>query len=270
MKKLVIANWKTNPKTAREAVLLAHAVEKSVRHVSRKVEVVLAPPFPFLSLITYHSSRHYGARLAHSAGGTFKLGAQDVFWERGGAYTGEVSASQLKSLGVSYVIVGHSERRSPLTGGGETSEMVRKKMTAVLKTGMRAVLCVGEEERKKETAFPPLVREELHEGLRGVNKSLLRNLIVVYEPPWAISSHKHAKPDTAQNVFEMSILIRRELVHLIGKKRAMRTPILYGGSVDEKNAVLFVREGRVDGLLVGGASLHPKNFIGIVRSIAEI
>jgi|SRR3989344_334760 len=256
MKKLVIANWKTNPKTAREAVLLAHAVEKSVRHVSRKVEVVLAPPFPFLSLITYHSS--------------LKLGAQDVFWERGGAYTGEVSASQLKSLGVSYVIVGHSERRSPLTGGGETSEMVRKKMTAVLKTGMRAVLCVGEEERKKETAFPPLVREELHEGLRGVNKSLLRNLIVVYEPPWAISSHKHAKPDTAQNVFEMSILIRRELVHLIGKKRAMRTPILYGGSVDEKNAVLFVREGRVDGLLVGGASLHPKNFIGIVRSIAEI
>jgi len=256
MKKLVIANWKTNPKTAREAVLLAHAVEKSVRHVSRKVEVVLVPPFPFLSLITYHSS--------------LKLGAQDVFWERGGAYTGEVSASQLKSLGVSYVIVGHSERRSPLTGGGETSEMVRKKMTAVLKTGMRAVLCVGEEERKKETAFPPLVREELHEGLRGVNKSLLRNLIVVYEPPWAISSHKHAKPDTAQNVFEMSILIRRELVHLIGKKRAMRTPILYGGSVDEKNAVLFVREGRVDGLLVGGASLHPKNFIGIVRSIAEI
>src|SRR3989344_3402906 len=241
MKKLVIANWKTNPKTAREAVLLAHAVEKSVRHVSRKVEVVLVPPFPFLSLITYHSS--------------LKLGAQDVFWERGGAYTGEVSASQLKSLGVSYVIVGHSERRSPLTGGGETSEMVRKKMTAVLKMGMRAVLCVG---------------EELHEGLRGVNKSLLRNLIVVYEPPWSISSHKHAKPDTAQNFFEMSILIRRELVHLIGKKRAMRTPILYGGSVDEKNAVLFVREGRVDGLLVGGASLHPKNFIGIVRSIAEI
>ena len=257
MKKLIIANWKMNPKTAREASALAQAVAKGARRFARKVEVVLAPPFTFLVLPTIASVKAGCLSL--------KLGAQDVFWEREGAYTGEVSVAQLKSVGASYVIVGHSERRA----FSETNEMVHKKLLAVLKNGMYAVLCVGEQERKKETAFPPLVREELYEGLHGIPKPLLRRLIVVYEPVWAISGHG-VGADKPKDVFEMTILIRRELVRLIGKKRAMRTPILYGGSVDEKNSAQFVGEGRVDGLLVGGASLRPKSFIGIVRSVSEM
>lgn len=249
-----------NPRTVKEALSLAQAVAKGTRPFARKIDVVVTPPFPFLSLITNHSS--------------LKLGAQDVFWKPEGAHTGEVSVFQLRSLGVSFVIVGHSERRGPPSavgiGGGETSEIVQKKLLAVLKAGLHAVLCVGEFEHKRDAAFPPLVREELHTELRGIPKHLFRNLIVVYEPVWAISSVRGSKPDNPKNVFEMGILIRRELVHLIGKKRAMATPILYGGSVDEKNAALFVQEGRVDGLLVGGASLRPKSFIGIVRSVAAI
>lgn len=252
VKKIVIANWKMNPKTAREALSLARAVAKGTRQFSRKVDIVLAPPFPFLNLKPYTTN--------------LKIGAQDVFWKPEGAYTGEISASQLKSLGVLYVIIGHSERRIL----GETSEIVQKKLLSALKAGLRVVLCVGESEHKRDTAFPPLVREELHTELRGIPQYILRNLIVVYEPIWAISSVRGSKSDNPKNVFEIAILIRRELIHLIGKKRAMLIPILYGGSVDEKNAALFVREGRVDGLLVGGASLRPKSFIGIVRSVAEI
>lgn len=252
MKKLIIANWKMNPRTAKEAISLARTVAMGNRQFSRKIDVVLAPPFPFLHLKPYILN--------------LKLGAQDVFWKPEGAYTGEVSVFQLRSLGVSYVIIGHSERRAL----GETSDIVQKKLFAALKAGLRAVLCVGESEYKRDAAFPPQVREELHTELRGIPKHLFRNLIVVYEPVWAISSVRGSKPDNPKNVFEMGILIRRELVRLIGKKRAMATPILYGGSVDEKNAAAFVREGRVDGLLVGGASLRQKSFIGIVRSVAEI
>ena len=143
MKKLIIANWKMNPRTAKDAVALAQKVAKGVRPFARKIDVVLAPPFPFLALPVIAS--------ANAGGSSLKLGAQDVFWENfqnGGAYTGEVSAAQLRSLGVSYVIVGHSERRAL----GETNDVVRKKMLAVLKNGMYAILCVGEQERKKETA----------------------------------------------------------------------------------------------------------------------
>lgn len=249
MKKLIIANWKMNPCTAKEAVSLARVVEKGTKNVARKVDIVFAPSFPFLPLVASHSS--------------LKLGAQDVFWEPEGAYTGEVSVAQLKSLGVKYVIIGHSERRAMW----ETNDIVQKKLRAALMSGMRAVFCVGELEHKKETAFPPLVREELHNGLRGIKKPLFRNLIIVYEPVWAVGTGKPALPKDA---FEINILIRRELLNIIGKKYAAKIPILYGGSVDDKNAALFVKDGRMDGLLVGGASLSANKFIKIIKNIGAI
>ena len=248
MKKLIIANWKMNPRTAREAVRLARNIERGVKSL-RDVKIALVPPFIYLPII---KNTAY-----------LKLGAQDAFWERTGAYTGEISALQLKALGVKLVIVGHSERRAL----GETNEIINKKLKAVLKTGMRAVLCVGEAERQKEIAFPKIIRDELHEGLARVKKSLLRNLVIAYEPIWAIGS---GREDTPKNVYEITIIIRRELYRMIGKRSASKIPVLYGGSVDDKNAYDFIKEGAVDGLLVGGASLNAKKFVRLLKEINKI
>lgn len=246
MKKLIIANWKMNPKTPREAEILSRGISVAAK-IAKNAEVVIAPPFIHL----------------HEVRGV-KLGSQDVFWENSGAYTGETSPLQLKAYGVRLVIVGHSERRVL----GETNKEINKKIKAVLESGMRAVLCVGETEKKKEVAFPAVIQEELKEGLQNIKKSFLKNLVVVYEPIWAISTHGRA--DTPKNVFEMSILIRRELLKMFGKKIAFSIPILYGGSVDEKNAADFVKLGKVDGLLVGAASLNAKKFSEIIRKVSKI
>lgn len=246
IKKIIIANWKMNPKTSREAQVLARAISGIVKSF-KNTEVVISPPFIYFHVVN-----------------GVKLGAQDVFWEKFGAHTGEISTLQLKAYGVHYVLLGHSERRAL----GETNDEINKKIKAVLESGMRAILCVGETEKKKEIAFPAIIQDELKEGLRNIKKSLLKNLIVVYEPVWAISTR--GKADSPKNVFEMSVLIRRELLKVFGKKIAFSIPILYGGSVDEKNAADFVKFGKVDGLLVGNASLNAKKFAEIIKRVSEV
>lgn len=255
MKKIIIANWKMNPKSPKDALRLANGVWRGIKNI-KNVEVVLAPPFIFLPNVSrsmFHVSR-------------FKLAAQDAFYESGGAYTGEISASQLKSIGVKYIILGHSERRAM----GETNEIVRKKLKIVLESGLKAVLCVGEAERKSGEVFPKIVREELLGGIRKIKKSLLANLIVAYEPVWAISGNGRGKADTPKNVYEMAILIRRELYRALGRRVASKIPALYGGSVDEKNAAEFVAKGAVDGLLVGRTSLNANKFVKLVKAVAHL
>ena len=249
MKKLIIANWKMNPGSQRDASRLAHFVGRGLRK-AKNVEIVLAPPFVYLPLLS-------NFKLPTS---NFKLGAQDTFWEKGGAYTGEISALQLKASGVKLVIVGHSERRAL----GESNEVVHKKLNAALGGVLKAVLCVGEKEKEREIVFPKIIRDELHEGLRKIKKSLIKNLIIAYEPVWAIGT---GKADTPKDVYEMSILLRRELYKMFGKKIASKVPILYGGSVTAENAAEFVGRGMVDGLLVGGASLNAKSFVKIVEEV---
>ena len=217
MKKLIIANWKMNPASPQSALRLASAVARRLKNV-KKVNVILAPPFVFLPIIKNAAP--------------LKVAAQDVFWERAGAYTGEISPLQLKASGVKLVIIGHSERRAM----GETNELIRKKIFAALSAGLKAVLCVGEAERKPNEVFPKIVREELLGGIRKIKKSLLANLIIAYEPVWAISTASRGKADTPKNVYEMVILIRRELYRALGKRVASKIPVLYGGSVDKKNA----------------------------------
>ncbi|QQG42623.1 MAG: triose-phosphate isomerase [Candidatus Giovannonibacteria bacterium] len=256
MKKIIIANWKMAPQTPREALHLANEVGRGVKSV-RGVEIVLVPPFVFLPIL-----RH----TPYAVRNIFKLGAQDVFYEREGAFTGEISPLQLKASGARIVVIGHSERRAM----GETDEAVNKKTKAVLESGMRAVLCVGEKERKPGEVFPKIVREELLGGIRKIKKSLLANLIIAYEPVWAISGGGRGKADTPKNVYEMAILIRRELYRALGKRAASKIPVLYGGSVDEKNAADFVAKGAVDGLLVGGASLNAKKFVSLVKAVDKI
>ena len=251
MKKLIIANWKMNPQTAQQAARHARDIERVAKSL-RNVEVVLAPPFIYSSIIKNTAS--------------LKFGAQDAFWEKGGAYTGEISPAQLKASGVRLVIVGHSERRAL----GETNEIINKKLKAVLGSGMRAVLCVGETEQQKDVAFPKIIKDELHEGLLRIKKSLFRNLVIAYEPIWAISTMARGRADNPKNVYEITTIIRRELYRMIGKRIASKIPVLYGGSVDDKNAYDFIKEGAVDGLLVGGASLNAKKFARILKEADKI
>lgn len=248
MKKIIIANWKMNPRTSHEAEILARNISIAAQS-AKNLNIFIAPPFIYLPIVQ-----------------NVRLGSQDVFWENTGYYTGEISPLQLKASGVSLVIVGHSERRAL----GETNEEINKKIKAVLGAGMKAVLCVGEKERQKETAFPPIIQEELKENLKNIKKSFLKNLIIAYEPIWAISTNKSARPDKPKNVFEITVLIRKELLKMFGKKIAFSIPILYGGSVDEKNVTDFVETGKVDGFLVGSASLNAKKFTEIIKRVLRI
>ena len=237
-----------NPQTPEKAVDLYKKIVLGTRKV-RKSKIVIAPPFVFLSLL-------------RKIGG-FELGAQDVFWEQDGAYTGEVSARMLKSSGASYVIVGHSERREVL---GESDEFINKKVKAALKSGLKTVLCVGERDRN-DSNFQNFIKNQLEADLDGISKNHARNLIIAYEPVWAIGS---GRADSADDVFEMATYIRRSVFDILGKKAAYETPVLYGGSVSAKNAGRFLNVKGTNGLLVGGASVQAREFIGIVSAENEI
>ncbi len=243
MKKLIIANWKENPVSAKLAVSLAQKTEKGIS--KSESEVVIAPPFIFLAAVKKVIKRA-------------KLGAQDDFWQNQGAFTGEISPKMLKSSGVKYVIVGHSERRRL----GETDEAINKKVKASLKAGLKPVLCVGEplEVRKKGLAAAKnFVKGQLKKDLKGVPG---KGLIVAYEPIWAISTNKGAKPDKPEDSLEMIRFIKA----FFGKERNMKPDVLYGGSVTSANAKNFIQYEDINGALVGGASLNTEEFIKIVKS----
>lgn len=238
MKKILIANWKMNPATVRETVALAHASDRK--------GVVICPPFPFLSAV--------GNALRHAA-----LGAQDAFFEDRGAFTGAVSPIQLKRLGVRYIIAGHSERRRVF---GETDAMVAKKVAASVRAGLIPILCVGEtKEERARGQTQKVVERQLKIGLsKLINSSTheLMNLIIAYEPVWAIGTGNADKPE---DTVRMVRLIRSEL-------GTPSVKVIYGGSVNAENAELFLRQKEIDGALVGGASLRKSEFRTIIR-IAE-
>lgn len=245
MSKILISNWKSNPRDPKSAVKLAKAIDKKV--------VVIAPPFPFLSAV--------GKVIKKSA-----LGAQDLFWADG-PFTGEVSAQDLKILKVKYVIVGHSERRKNLK---ETDEMINLKLKAALQAGLKAVLCVGEPavvRKKGIKEAKKFVKKQLTkdlESLKTINYKLKTNLIIAYEPVWAISTEKGSKPDTPQDAVEMIKFIKEILC---SKFYILNPKVLYGGSVTAKNAGEFLREKSVDGALIGGVSLRPLEFNRIISNI---
>ena len=251
-KTVIIANWKSNPDSPGRAVLLARKIDRGITKY-RNTEVVIAPPFPFLSPVR--------AVLKKS-----KLGAQNTFWSDCGPFTGEVSWHQLKHLGVSHVIVGHSERKIYL---GETDEMINKKVKATLEHGITPILCVGERERKN-SEIPDIVGEQLKNALVGIKKSFIKNLIVAYEPIWAISTMPGARPDTPDNAFRTMVYIRRTLAGLYGRRAADLIRIIYGGSVNSSNITPFLTEGKMEGALVGGASLNPEEFIKIIGQANKI
>lgn len=242
-KKIIIGNWKMAPKDIKEA----KATFQNIRTIAGKqknVQTVVCVPHVYISDMKRLETGHRCV-----------VGAQDVSHEIDDPHTGEVSADMLESLGVGYVIVGHSERRAK----GETDADVAGKIQVTVKKGMYAVVCVGEKERDDDGAYSTTVKDQLLASLDGVPKKYLENVIVAYEPIWAIGA-KAKKEATPEDVLEMSIFIRKVLTDAYGEKSASSVPILYGGSVDQKNAFAYLNGCDVNGLLVGRVSLKPAVF----------
>jgi len=246
---IIIANWKMNPSTAKEAKTLFEA-EVGLGRL-RNVEIVICPPFPFLPMFGSPKS--------------VKLGGQDIFWESppagGGAFTGEVSGRMLKDLGCDYVILGHSERRQFL---GESDEMINSKIKAALKENLTPILCVGEKEGEE---MLDVVARQIKKGLADIAKNQIEKIIIAYEPVWAISTSVSAKECLPDNALSAAVFIRKILTEIYGNFLAGKVRIIYGGSVDSLNASSYIKGSSMAGLLVGGASLEAQEFSKIAESI---
>jgi len=250
MKKYLIAgNWKMN-KTTSEAVELAQKLVESLKDVKDR-DILICPTFT--SLYSVHQV---------IKGTNIKLGAQDVFYENSGAFTGEISPIMLKDVGCEYVIIGHSERRHII---GERDELINKKVKAAINNGLKVILCVGEllEEREAGKTLE-VVKIQLEKGLNGVSKEEMKNVVIAYEPVWAIGTGKTAKPEDAQ---EVHAYIRELLSKLYSKEIANETIIQYGGSVKASNIDSLMAMQDIDGALVGGASLVAEEFTRIVKFV---
>ncbi|MFA6520180.1 MAG: triose-phosphate isomerase [Candidatus Paceibacterota bacterium] len=246
-KKIIIGNWKMNPLTLNQAEKLFEDVARGVSRV-KKTDIVICTPFIYLD------------KLSEIRTTKVKLGTQDAFWGDVGAFTGEVSGEMLYEIGARYVILGHSERRAL----GENNNVVNKKIKSVLGAGLRPILCVGENTRDESHKYFNLVKTQLEECLAGISKNSIAKIVIAYEPVWAISSTKDRRDATAHDSLEMVIFIRKILSDKFGKD-AGNVRILYGGSVSERDAEDFLKNGGVDGLLVGRASLDAKKFTSIAK-----
>ncbi|MCD6410582.1 triose-phosphate isomerase [bacterium] len=249
-KALVVANWKCNPSTEREVGKILNEVKRQIRKITN-VQVVICPPFLFLPFLR---EKIKNTKIV--------LGAQDVFYQ-GGSFTGEISPKMLKKFGVKYVITGHSERRKL----GEDDQIINKKIKSLLELKMNPILCVGEtkEMREKEKQFE-VVERQILAALRNVKKTLLDNLIIAYEPVWAISTNK-GKLCSSDDIMTMKLFIKQLFEKNFGAKISEKIKILYGGSVNDKN-IQLVRSAGIDGVLVGGASLNPQKFILILKAFS--
>jgi triosephosphate isomerase len=247
--KLIVANWKMNPQSLNEAKKLFNSVKNWIKRNSdilQNVRIIICPPFVYLSNIASSNFQYQTSNIS--------LGAQDLFWEEKGAFTGEISPRMLKNLGVEYVIIGHSERRKL----GETDEMINKKLKAAIRAKLKPILCIGETEKERKLGKTfQVLKNQLKKALKGTSNIKLQtsNLIIAYEPVWAIGTGNPYKPEKAKEV-------------LLFLKKIFKLPILYGGSVNSKIAKDYIKFG-FDGLLVGGASLNAKEFIEIIKNVSS-
>ncbi|HHT70769.1 MAG TPA: triose-phosphate isomerase [Firmicutes bacterium] len=245
---IIAGNWKMN-KTVPEAVALIQELVPLVAH-SQGAEIVVCPPFTALYPV--------GRELS---GTNIVLGAQNLFWADQGAYTGEISAAMLVDLGVSYVILGHSERRAYQ---GETDTQIANKLQAAFKAALRPILCVGEHLTDREQGRAQAVVEtQLEEDLKLLSSEQVRQLVIAYEPIWAIGTGRCAEPADAADMAQM---IRNVVADKFGPGAAAEVRIQYGGSVSGANSHSFLSQAGIDGALVGGASLKAEDFATIVKS----
>lgn len=243
--KYFIGNWKLNPKTVKEAVTLYKSIAKVKK--AKDVVVAVCAPLPYLKSLQAEKIK------------TVDIGAQNVFYENEGAYTGECGPLMLEQFGVKYTLVGHSEVRER----GDTDEIINKKITAVFKTKITPILCVGEKTRDDAHWHFHFVKEQLTGALATVPKKQASSMLIAYEPVWAIGKNA-VREATVEECEEMVIFIRRVLSDLYDTKTAESVPILYGGSVSNENARAFLDRGGIQGLLIGRASLDKKAFEKII------
>jgi triosephosphate isomerase len=244
---LIAGNWKMN-KLRKEAVAFAQALP-ALLPPGHSSELLICPPFTLLWELQ---------PLLAKAG--VKMGAQDLFWEDNGAYTGEISASMLLDAGCTHVIIGHSERRQVI---GESDLLINKKMHKACQEGLIPILCIGEtlEERKAGKA-EKVVAGQLKQALAGLSSDRMDKLVIAYEPVWAIGTGVNASGQDAQNI---CAFIRGQLEEYYGSQLAAAVRILYGGSVKQENIKEFLQQADIDGALIGGASLDAAVFANIVR-----
>lgn len=249
MRKTVIAgNWKMNNDLKQSEKLIVD-LKNLLQNAKPKCDVIVCPPFTSLSEASKLLS-----------GSKIKLGAQNMHFEESGAYTGEVSASMLKSVGCEYVILGHSERRNIF---GETDAVINKKIKKALSVGLKPIFCVGELLKERENGTTnDVVKRQVLKGLEGITADDMKNIIIAYEPVWAIGTGKTATPAQAQEVHEFI----RDLIEIeYSLKIANDVTIQYGGSVKPDNAKELLSQKDIDGALVGGACLKTDSFMGIIK-----
>lgn len=249
-KHIVAGNWKMNKNFDQAGELLEQLPELLEQVELNGTHVIVCPPFPYLEMAGDYAEESY-----------FTIGAQNVSEHDNGAYTGEISAEMLESMGVEYCIVGHSERRAYY---GETDNSVAGKVDQLLKSGIVPIVCCGEvlEEREKGIQFD-VVKEQITNGLFHLTPEAFGNIVIAYEPVWAIGTGKTATPDQAQ---EIHAFIRKTIAEKYGNEIADNTSILYGGSCKPSNAKELFSQPDVDGGLIGGASLNAEDFVAIATS----
>ncbi len=253
---LIVGNWKMN-KTVPEAISLVKEILKAIDDKKLKadvnVDIVICPPFVALSEV---------AKILALASTNVRLGAQNMHQEASGAYTGEISADMLRSVGVRYVILGHSERRLYFH---ETDILVNQKVIAALKTQLTPIICVGEtlQERESGETFS-IIHRQLLGALASISNEQASSIVIAYEPVWAIGTGKTATPEIAQTVHAY---IHQLLSALFGQENADTIPLLYGGSMKPDNAHALLSQPDINGGLIGGASLTAGEFLKIVEGV---
>jgi triosephosphate isomerase (TIM) len=251
-KKIVAANWKMNMLQAEAADFVNDLLLEIGDMLA--VEVVIVPPYTAIAKVTETLGRAQN----------IKVGAQNMYWERSGAFTGEISAPMLRDLFVRYVVLGHSERRQLF---GETDEIVNRKVRRALEAALRPIVCIGETlEQRDAGQVGEVLERQLRGSLAGLEGKDFQEIVIAYEPVWAIGTGRNARPDEAQ---EAHAFIRTMLCRLSDEATAERIRIQYGGSVKAENARALMSQPDIDGALVGGASLEARSFAQIVLAADE-
>lgn len=249
---LIIGNWKMNPQSISLGVKLATELKKKLQTVTG-VEVVIAPTFVHL----------FGVHKILNGSKVYALGAQNVHSAKLGPFTGEISIPLLQDLDVTYVIIGHSERRAL----GEKDSLINGKVLATIKAGLNSIVCVGEDHRDHNGHYLTHIETQVRKALAQVTKAKLSQVVIAYEPIWAIGTGKNA---TSEDIHEMKLFIEKILSDLYGRNLAQKVRIIYGGSVTAQNVGELHAQGMMDGFLIGGASLHVDEFVAIAKAVRSI
>lgn len=252
-KKIVAGNWKMNKNYEEALSLISEIINMKDLEINSNMEMVLAPPFPYLKAAVDLSKGYSNVFIA----------AQNINENISGAYTGEISAEMIQSIGCNYVIIGHSERRLYFH---ETNEVLRKKVDTALSRVLKIIFCIGESKEERETKdFYAILKLQLEASLFHLTENEFENIVLAYEPVWAIGTGLTASPEQAQEVHSF---LRKVIAEKYSESLAESTSILYGGSCNPKNSKTLFSQKDIDGGLIGGASLKSREFLDICKSFS--